>query len=397
MPMFARRMNQLHKSFIREILKATADPEVISFAGGLPNANFFPVQEIATAAATVLAADGPAVLQYAESEGYRPLREWIAARYAAEGLIVPADDILITNGSQQGLDLLGKVLLDRGDGVIIEKPGYLGAIQAFSLYEPVFAAVDLLPDGLDVEQLQELLQNQAAKLFYSVPNFQNPSGISYTAETRAAVAELLAQHGVILVEDDPYGALRFRGEHVPLIRHYHAGLSVSLGTFSKIVSPGLRLGWLAAPQLLMEKLLIAKQASDLHSNYFAQRILYQYLQDNDLEEHIGRIRAFYGQQCEQMLDLLAEHMPAQVSYTRPEGGMFLWLTLPEGISAVELFQRAAAQKVVFVPGPAFYSDGSGANTLRLNFSNADANRMAEGIGRLGRAVKEMMAVREAVV
>ncbi|MCB0034087.1 MAG: PLP-dependent aminotransferase family protein [Anaerolineales bacterium] len=394
MSIFASRMNQVHKSFIREILKVTADPEVISFAGGLPNANFFPVDEIAAAASKVLAADGVTVLQYATSEGHRPLREWIAQRYEADGVHVDPDEILITNGSQQGLDLIGKVLLNEGDTAIIEKPGYLGAIQTFSLYGVNFAPVDLLNDGLDVEQLQQLLQNQTAKLFYSVPNFQNPSGVSYTAETRAAVAELLQQHNVILVEDDPYGALRFTGQHQPLIRHYHQGTSITLGSFSKIVSPGLRMGWIAAPRPIMDKLLIAKQASDLHSNYFTQRILFQYLQDNPLDEHIGRIRAFYGQQCEQMLELLAEHMPAGVTYTRPEGGMFVWVTLPQEITALDLFDRVAAQKVVFVPGPAFYTDGTGAHTLRLNFSNADPDRMAEGIGRLGQVVKEMMAVKE---
>jgi 2-aminoadipate transaminase len=389
-------MNQVHKSFIREILKVTADPEVISFAGGLPNANFFPVDEIAAAASKVLAADGPAVLQYAASEGYAPLRQWIANRYTADGVQIEPDEILITNGSQQGLDLLGKVLLNEGDRVIIEKPGYLGAIQAFSLYGADFAPIDLLNDGLDVEQLQQYLQTHSAKLFYAVPNFQNPSGVSYTAATRAAVAELLHQHNVILVEDDPYGSLRFHGEHQPLIRHYRQGISVSLGSFSKIVSPGLRMGWIAAPRPLMEKLLIAKQASDLHSNYFTQRILYQYLQDNVLEEHIGRIRAFYGKQCEQMLELLDEHMPQGVTYTRPEGGMFTWVTLPPEVAALELFERAAVQKVVFVPGPAFYADGTGTNTLRLNFSNADPDRMAEGIARLGQVMKEMLVAHEVI-
>lgn len=390
MTAFANRMQNLRKSFIREILKVTENPEVISFAGGLPNPNFFPVQEIAQATQKVLQADGPSVLQYSTTEGYPPLRQYIARRYLQRcGLQVNPDDILITNGSQQGLDLIGKVFLNAGDSLALERPGYLGAIQAFGMYQPQFHAVPLLEDGADIDQLARLFDAQPIKLFYTTPNFQNPSGVSYSAARREAAAQLARRHNVLLVEDDPYGELRFVGQHQPAIKNFAAEHGVLLGSFSKVVSPGLRLGWICASPEIMEKLVIAKQAADLHSNYLAQRVVYQYLQDNNLDDHLATIKSAYKQQRDLMLEMIEECFPPEVSVIRPEGGMFVWATLPPGMSSMALFEQAAKNNVVFVPGHPFYVDGGGDTTLRLNFSNSNPQKIETGIQRLGQAIKTL--------
>lgn len=387
----ARRMGGVKRSFIREILKAGEDPQVISFAGGLPNAKFFPIEPIMAASTKVLAQDGANVLQYGLSEGYPPLRKYIARRYHQKyGLTISPDEILITNGSQQGLDLIGKILLDAGDAVVIEQPGYLGAIQALSFFEPVLHPVSLLDDGIDIEALETAFREHRPKLFYGVPNFQNPSGLTYSPAKRQAVAELLKQYGVYFIEDNPYGELRFAGEDASPLWEDGDGYVFMLGSFSKIAAPGLRLGWVCAKPALMDKLLIAKQAADLHSNYLAQRVLYQFLLDNDLDAHIQIIRTAYKRHRDLMLELIAEYFPPEVHSTEPEGGMFLWVTLPEGISAMDLFNQAIKFHVAFVPGEAFYTDGGGTQTLRLNYSNADEAQIHEGIKRLGQAVKSMM-------
>lgn len=388
--LFADRMGKLQKSFIREILKVTENQNVISFAGGLPHPDFFPVKEIAAVTADLLQQEGSQVLQYSTSEGYLPLREYIAARYQQRhGLSIDADEILILNGSQQGLDLIGKVLLNQGDTVLLERPGYLGAIQAFSLYEPRFTGVPLDEDGINLAAFQTALQQQP-KIFYSVPNFQNPSGITYSALKRQHVAALMQAQATVLVEDDPYGELRFMGEALPPLRVLRPQNTVLLGSFSKTVAPGLRLGWICAPKPLLEKLVVAKQASDLHSNYLAQRIVYRYLQTFDLDAHIQTICTAYGQQRDLMVAMIERYFPPEVHYTRPEGGMFLWITLPEGVSALRLFDYAKQHNVAFVPGQAFYVDGGGHNTLRLNFSNASAANIDIGIQRLAEAIKQLL-------
>ena len=289
---FAQRMSSVHRSFIREILKVTEDPQVISFAGGLPNPSFFPVRELAAAAQKVLEEGGESALQYSTTEGYPPLRALIAKRYTRAGVKVGPEDILIVNGSQQALDLMGKVFLDKGDTVLMERPTYLAAIQAFGIFEPRFCALSLEEDGVSIGELEAALARTSAKLFYTIPNFQNPSGISYSEEKRRQAAEAMRGSSTILVEDDPYGELRFIGKDLPPIRSLmddHP--AVLLGTFSKIVSPGLRIGWVCAGREIMERLVIAKQASDLHSNGLAQRIVHRYMSDNDVEAHIARIRA----------------------------------------------------------------------------------------------------------
>lgn len=372
---------------MREILKVTEDPEIISFAGGLPNPKCFPVREVAKAAQKVFSECGEAALQYSTTEGFLPLREYIAQRYAKRGVRVSPEEILITNGSQQGLDLIGKVFLNKGDKVVVERPTYLAALQSFSLFEPVFSSVPLMDDGIDAGALAKALVDGGAKLLYSVPNFQNPTGITYSRKRREEVAEVMSGHSTIFLEDDPYGELRFSGEDVPSMKNFLGDNAVLLGSFSKIVSPGVRLGWISAREDIMEKIIIAKQAADLHSNYLSQRIVHQHLMDNDIDRHIAMIRAVYKRQRDLMVKLMEESFPPEVHFTRPEGGMFLWVTLPEGVSSLKLFDRAIKEKVAFVPGQAFFSDGSGSNTMRLNFSNCNEEKIIQGIERLAKAIR----------
>jgi len=393
---FARRMSTVHRSFIREILKAAVDPQIISFAGGLPNPRFFPVREIEEATRAVLAAHGAEALQYATTEGFPPLREKIAERYAARGTRVKPEDVLVLNGSQQGLDLIAKIFLDAGDRVLVESPSYLAALQCFGFFEPRFVPVALDPSGVCTRELAAALTQPgpagaAPKLFYAIPNFQNPSGISYSRERRQEAARLVAASETVLLEDDPYGEIRFLGEELPALRTFltDAGAgeqAVLLGTFSKTVSPGMRLGWMVAPPAIMEKLVTAKQAADLHSNELTQRIVHRYLSDCDVAGHVQRIRQAYRRQRDLMVSAVKSRFPAEVSCTEPEGGMFLWVTLPRGMSAMTFFEKALEQKVTFVPGAAFFApegeDDGRERTLRLNFSNCDESQIEEGMRRL---------------
>ena len=389
--LFADRMATTHKSFIREILKVTQNSNVISFGGGLPNPKLFPVKEFADACLKVLQDDGENVLQYSTTEGYLPLREYIAERYFVKrGMQASPDEILITNGSQQGLDLIGKVFLNKGDRIIIERPGYLGAIQAFGIFEPEFVPIPLLEDGIDTDSLENVLKAGETKLFHTVINFQNPSGITYSQQKREKLAGIIKAHNMILVEDNPYGDLRFMGDDLPSMKSFLPDDTIVLGSFSKVVTPGLRLGWICAGRDIMEKMIVAKQSSDLHSNYLSQRAVYQYLIDNDLDEHILNIRAVYKRQRNLMVSMIEKHFPEEIKCTKPEGGMFLWATLPENLSSLNLFKLATAENVVFVPGRAFYVDGGGDNTLRLNFSNSDEEKIEEGIKRLAKVIKRIL-------
>jgi len=389
--LFADRMADVPKSFIREILKVAIDEEVISFAGGLPNRNVFPVEELKEASAKVFDLAGKEALQYSNTEGYLPLREYISTRYKElRGLDVSPESILITNGSQQGLDLLGKVVLDEGDEVIIEEPGYLGAIQCFSLYKAKFNPIPISSEGIDTEMLAEVIAAKNPKLFYTVPNFQNPSGISYSLENREAVGEIINGTRTLIIEDDPYGDLRYFGGVLPSFKRFAPDNTIMLGSFSKTVVPGFRTGWIVAPDNLMEKINIAKQAADLHTNYFTQRLLYQYLSDNNVADHIKKIRNLYGKQCKAMIDALEEFFPKGIEFTMPEGGMFLWVTLPDNLSAMQLFHIAIDKKVAFVPGDPFYINKKETNTLRLNFSCVDEDTIRIGIQRLGEAINELL-------
>jgi 2-aminoadipate transaminase len=386
---FADRMYSVRRSFIREILKVTGDSSIISFAGGLPNPKSFPVEEVAAAALKVLKEDGTGALQYSTTEGYLPLREYIARRYARYGIKADASEILITTGSQQGLDLIGKVFLNKGDLVGMERPTYLAAIQSFGMYEPEFVDIPLQDDGIDTGAMAKALA-KGVKLLYTVPSFQNPTGITYSREKRKQVAEALKGDDAVFVEDNPYGDIRFMGEDLPPMRHYLDGDVITMGTFSKTVSPGMRLGWLHASGDIMDKLITAKQAADLHTSYYVQRVVYQYLADNDVEKHIRYIQGLYKAQRDAMVSAIERYFPEGVQYTKPEGGMFLWVTLPEGVSSPDLFDLALKQKVAFVPGQAFFVDGSGQNTLRLNYSNSDEAQIEEGVRRLAGAIDELL-------
>lgn len=382
--LFANRMTQLRPSTIREILKVTVRPEIISFAGGLPAPELFPIEAVRRAADSVLTADGPAALQYGESEGYMPLREWIAQEMATRGIAAKAADILVTNGSQQVLDLAGKLFLNRGDVVLTENPTYLAAVQAFQVQEARFVAVPTDEQGLIPEALPELIRQHQPKFLYTIPNFQNPTGTTLAAARRPVLARIAAEHGLPVIEDDPYGKLRYRGTDVQPVKHWdEAGCVIYVSTFSKTIAPGLRLGWVAAPAEVFARMLILKQASDLHTSSFDQRVAHAFLTQNDQALHLNRIRTAYGERFDLMNASLRAEMPAGFSWTQPEGGMFLWITGPKELDGMQLLTRAIEHKVAFVPGRDFFPGHEGANCLRLNFSNSTPERIHEGVKRLG--------------
>lgn len=379
-------------SFVRAILKAASDPNVTSFAGGLPNPISFPQEKLLESMERVVAERGAEAFQYSATAGIEGLRQWIADRYNKRfGADWTADDVLITTGSQQVLDLLGKVLLDKGDGVIVEKPTYLAAIQAFALNQPVFREVELTEEGLNIEELNEAL-DAGAKMIYLIPNFQNPTGLTYTAENRIAVREALANRNIVVVEDDPYGELRFEGDSLPYIGGTALSHGVIMGSFSKTVTPGFRMGYLLTKDhKLLKALNTAKEAADLHTNVFSQLVVLDYLLHNDLDEHLVKIRDLYRKQATAMVEAMGEYFPADVSFTKPEGGMFLWATLPEGISTMGMFDKALERNVAFVPGDPFYAEPGTHSTMRLNFTNADEETIRDGIKRLGEVIAETLA------
>ncbi|UCD09315.1 MAG: PLP-dependent aminotransferase family protein [Dehalococcoidales bacterium] len=385
---FSDRISDVPRSFIREILKVTLDQTVISFAGGLPNRDLFPVEELKQAAVKAIETHGRDIFQYGNSEGYPGLREMISHRYKEKrNLDIPVEDILITNGSQQGLDLLGKIYVNESDPMVIEEPGYLGAIQAFSIFRPDFDPVPVNDEGMDIEKLSSVMSSCRPKLMYTVPNFQNPSGISYSEENRRQITSILEGTSTLLIEDDPYGDLRYSGESLPSFKSYLPDNTILLGSFSKTVVPGFRLGWIVARGDIMDKLIIAKQASDLHTNQFVQYILFQYLQDNDIDFHIAKIKNAYGEQLDTMAESIDEYFPAGTLRTHPRGGMFIWAELPGGISARKLLDRAMEQKVIFVPGDPFYINMKDTNTMRLNFSCTGVEVIRDGMARLGKAIE----------
>ncbi len=389
--LLSERIRHVPRSFIREILKVAVSDDMISFAGGLPNEKLFPVEALQRATAELFASKAGFSLQYSTTEGYLPLREYIAEYYRERhGLTVDPGQILITTGSQQALDLIGKVLINEGDQVVMEAPGYLGAIQAFSLYRPRFLPVALKNDGMDPEALRDVLSTEHPKLMYAVPQFQNPSGISYSGAVKEKVAEQLAGREMLLVEDNPYMDLRFSGEASPGFFSYLPGQTIMLGTFSKIAAPGLRLGWMVAEGDLLGKLVIAKQAADLHSSSFNQVVLHNFLTNNNLEDHLQNIRNAYGSQCQAMISSSREYFPEEVRFTRPEGGMFMWCELPQGLSSMKLFEVAIRKRVAFVPGNPFYTDGRPYyETFRLNFSCSDPATIREGIRRIAESISEI--------
>lgn len=391
-PTFSKRSETLPSSFIRDILKVTNQKEVISFAGGLPDAQLFPFESLEESTKAVFQNYGPKILQYSESEGLKSLRMWICDFYKSRyNMEVKPEQVLITNGSQQALDLIGKAFIDAQDQIVLEQPSYLGAIQAFMVYEPDILPVPISHDGLELDSLEELLRVHSPKLLYLVPNFQNPSGYTLSLEKRERLAHLAEEYGFTIVEDDPYGMLRYEGDDLPPVRNY-TSQSILCGSFSKVMAPGFRLGWIVAEEAIIQKLLILKQASDLHSNNLGQYIADHYLRNYNLQEHIDKLKHHYGQKCQIMYEAFKRELPSTCQVNKSEGGMFLWIKLPEYMDAEALLHETMQQHVIFVPGKYFYTNGKGHNTLRVNFTNSTEEAIQLGVTIIAQAVKKLLIV-----
>ncbi len=387
---FASRIDSLRASDIREILKITQRAEVISFAGGLPAPELFPVEQMKEISHQVLEESGRLALQYSTTEGHEPLRQKIAARIGRKFQTkATAAEVMITSGSQQALDFTGKLFLDVGDVVLCESPTYLAAISAFRAYQPDFVAVPTDDDGMIIEELDKILATTAkVKLVYVIPDFQNPTGRTWSLERRRRFIETVSRYGVAVLEDNPYGELRFEGEILPSIKSMdHDGLVIGTGTFSKTFCPGMRIGWLVAKSAVIEKYVLIKQGADLCTSLRNQMEVNLFMERFDFEENLIHLTALYRKRRNAMVEALAEMMPEGVSFTRPQGGLFLWVSLPEQIKAVELLKECLKQDVAFVPGDAFFPNGGVENALRLNYSNMSEDRIRVGIGRLAVAIR----------
>jgi 2-aminoadipate transaminase len=388
----------MQSSTVRELLKLTEKPDLISFAGGLPAPEVFPVEQFKAAARRVLSQAGWKCLQYSTTEGDPKLREMIARHTQRYGIVVNPENILLTNGSQQALDLIGKVFINPGDRIAVERPTYLGALQAWNAYQAEYTGIGMDDDGLIIEDLEAALRS-GPKFLYALPNFQNPTGVTLSLARRKQVVKLADGWGVPIVEDDPYGQLRYKGDHLPSLsvldsreraRNRFTGNVIYLSTFSKILSPGIRLGWIVAPEEVISKLVLAKQGADLHTSTFVQMVAYEVARGGFLDRHVRRIRSVYRIRRDAILQALKTHMPCGIRWTQPEGGLFIWVRLPEGMDTTEILRDAIDQKVAFVPGSAFYDDGSGKNTMRLNFSHATPEKIETGIARLGKVLARVM-------
>ncbi len=387
---YAQRSAHIAPSVIREILKLTLKPEIISFAGGLPSPDAFPMERIRQATQSAMDTYGTATLQYGPTEGFGPLREWIAARVSQGGRCkVDPDQVLITSGSQQALDLIGKIFLDPGDFVALERPTYLGALQAFNAYQAQYLSMEMDDHGIMLEEFEAALK-QNPKMAYLLPNYQNPSGILLDEARRAPLAKMAEKYGIPLIEDDAYWGLRFWGEELPNLYSYAPDNTLYVGTFSKTLAPGFRLAFIVAEKSLISKLVQAKQAADLHTTTFVQMIAYEALKDGFLEQHSVFISELYGERCNTMLEAMDRHFPKGLHWVRPQGGMFVWVTLPEHMNSLEIFTKAVEQNVAFVPGTPFFADGTGQNTLRLNFSHASLEQIKDGIERLGNVLHQAL-------
>ena len=387
---YSRRILSTPSSFIREILKVIQDPEIISFAGGLPNPISFPQEALKVSMDRITSQFGDKIYQYSTTAGLDSLREFIVQRYKKiHNMDLTVDNVIITTGSQQALDLLGKVFINEGDKIMVEKPSYLGLLQAFCSYEAEFVQTKLGDDGLDIEELRKTLKEHKPKLAYLIPNFQNPTGLTYTAQNRIEVFEAIKDEEMLLIQDDPYGELRFTDEdRIPYIGANQSDKNIYLGSFSKIVTPGMRLGYIIAHKDIIRMVETAKQAADLHSNIFGQYLISDYLWNNDLDKHIEKIKSLYKSQANSMVEAMRKYFPQNVKFTVPKGGMFTWATLEEGKLALDLFNRAIKKNVAFVPGDPFYVNEHNVNTLRLNYTNATSEKIEEGIKRLAEAMKE---------
>ncbi len=388
--LFSDRAQQVQSSFIRDILKAAGQSNMISFAGGLPEPSLFPAQQLAKSAYRVLMNNGQEALQYTNTEGYMPLRQFIAERYMRQQKIpIDPEQVLITSGSQQALDLISKLFLDPGDEIVLERPSYLGAIQCFCQYSPIIQEVDLLEQGPNADQLQELTHGGNTKFFYTIPNYQNPTGKRHSISSRKETAAIIAQSDTFIIEDDPYGEIRFDGEQLPTLHSLLPEQTILLGTFSKMVAPGLRIGWVIATPEIIKKLTVLKQASDLHSSHLDQQVLYDYLTHYNLEEHLQRVRNLYGKRRDTMLEAMKTYFPESVTYQIPEGGMFFWLEFGESFKTMELLEKSMKEGIIFVPGETFYASNPIFNTARFNFSNTEENKMIKALATLGDLIKKM--------
>jgi len=386
---FSNRIQQVPRSFIRDILKVAGSPDVISFAGGLPNKKYFPVKELAKSTQRVLKNNSSAALQYSFTNGLPELRELIASFYCTQGLTIPIENILITTGSQQALDLIGKTFINENETVILEKPSYLGAIQAFSMYNPKFETIDLEKDGINIHKWKESMVKLNPKLTYLISNFQNPSGTSYSLNKRKDIAEYARKYDSLIVEDDPYGRIRFSGEPLPNIYKFAPNNTLLLGSFSKSIVPGFRLGWIIGNEMYIKKIEVAKQAADLHTDVFAQYIVIDYLKNNDIQLHLNKTIAAYKNQATEMCEAMQTYFPNDFTFTIPQGGMFTWVTMPKHNSSLKLFEIARKNKVAFVPGVPFYIGKLDCSNMRLNFSCSDPEIIIEGIKRLATSVKQI--------
>ncbi len=400
---YAQRTQRMRSSAIRELLKLTENPEIISFGGGMPAPDVFPVEDFAAACDRILREFGAQALQYGSTEGYLPLREMIARHTARYGIKVTTDNILITSGSQQALDLLGKVFINPGDRILVEDPTYMGALQAWNAYEAEYVTVPIDENGMITDALEEALRS-GPKFIYVLPNFQNPTGVTLSIERRQALIELADRYGVPVIEDDPYGQLRYEGDHLPSVVSLdgqfretgntpYRGNVIYLSTFSKTLSPGIRLAWVVAPQEVIRKLVQAKQGADLHTATFNQMVAYEVSRGGFLDRHVWMIRRVYKERRNVMLGALEEFFPEGCSWTYPQGGLFLWGTLPEGMDSRKVLEKAIEKKVAFVPGHSFYARGGGENTMRLNFSFASPEKIHLGIERLGNVIREQLEIK----
>lgn len=382
---FSLNARSIPESFIREILKVTSVEGTISFAGGLPNPELFPVKALAAATEQVFQKDPSLALQYSVSEGYLPLRQWIAERHSTHQRPVLCDQVLILNGSQQGIDLLGKIFIDPGQKVCMEAPSYLGAIQSFSAYQPRFDSIPLHSDGLDIEALRKSMKKQNPAFLYVIPDFQNPSGTHYSLEKRHQLAEVMREKDGLLIEDAAYREIYFGKEPLEDMYSLIPERTIHLGSFSKTVSPGLRLGYAIGPKEIIKKMCLAKQACDLHTNFLAQKILFNFLTNNDPGKHFFRLREFYSGRAAEMTKMLKMILP-EVEFSKPRGGMFIWLKFPSDISSKKVLAEAIKQKVVFVPGNNFFINGKyGENMARFNYSNPTIKQMKKGLEEIKKA------------
>ncbi len=388
---YAERARGMKASEIRELLKLTQQPDIISFAGGLPSPESFPTTDIAEVTTHVMLTAAEEALQYGTTEGYYRLREFCAYRSKKEGIDASIDNVVIISGSQQGLDVTSKILLNKNDQVIVEAPSYLGGLGAMKAYRPQFIPVKMDDDGLIIDKLEETLKKmeKPPKLLYTVPTFQNPAGVTLTEKRRKRLVDLAHDYDFVIMEDNPYGELRYSGDPIRAVKAFDdEGRVIYLSTFSKIFSPGMRLAWIIGDEPYIRKFIIAKQGTDLCTNSFVQRILYEYCRRDLIDGHITKIIGIYRKKRDIMLEALEEYFPEGCSWTKPDGGLFLWARVPEYINTKNMIAEAIKQRVAYVQGAAFFVDGSGTNTMRLCFSYASNEKIREGIKRLGRVIKK---------